>query len=265
MFKGADTLLNTAKANSIKLVALDIDGTITEEDQTIDINTILALQKLKHNNPSTVVSLVSGNTLPVMVGIRNTIGVGDILFAENGGIMMSYLERTPSNLDCLEKNNLLTLSRGNIVKRANILRFFNRILPEKELEKIKKSHDVHEFFTNKWRETSLSIEIDRDIVPDIIANAGEALLQNSGYAIHIMNPGQNKGFALTTMMAFLNITAKEILACGDGGNDLDMFKVAEYSGTPNNASEEAKKHATYVSDKNNGSGLIDILSHYSLL
>lgn len=257
--------MTSPKANNIKLLALDIDGTITEEDQTIDTNTILALQKLKHNHPSTAVSLVSGNTLPVMVGIRNTIGVGDILFAENGGVMMSYLDRSPSKVDCLEKNNLLTLSRGTVIKRANILRFFDRKLPEKELEKIKERHDVHEFFTNKWRETSLSIEIDRAIVPDIMANAGEAEVQDSGYAIHIMNPGQNKGFALSTMMNFLNITREEILACGDGGNDLDMFRVAAYSGTPNNASKEAKNHATYVSDKNNGKGLIDILSHYALL
>ncbi len=249
----------------IKLVALDIDGTITEEDQTINSETVLALRKLKERESPPVISLVSGNALPVMVGIRNTTGIGDILFAENGGIMMSYLENPVNNIKCIERNNLLTLNRGEIVKRANILKFFHRDLPEIELERIKKHFDIQEFFTNKWRETSLSIQVKRDDVNNIISGAVNAEVQDSGYAVHIMNPGQNKGFALREIMKYLSLEREEVLACGDGGNDIDMFREAGASGVPENASTHARENATYASKHSYGKGLIDILNHFDLV
>ncbi|EQD60789.1 phosphoglycolate phosphatase, partial [mine drainage metagenome] len=65
----------------IKKLILDIDGTITNMDFTIEPETLLALRRVQKSGIS--IDLCSGNVLPVMIGIRNIIGIHGYLVAEN--------------------------------------------------------------------------------------------------------------------------------------------------------------------------------------
>ncbi len=249
----------------IKLLALDVDGTITEEDQTIGTETIEMLRNIKMKDPSLLMALVSGNALPILVGIRNTIGVGDILFAENGGIMFSYLDMPVEKVKYIGKYKALTIDRGNMRNLSWTLKFFQRDIPEIELNRIKEKFEIEEFFTNKWRDTSLSINARPHDIEAILDFVKDAKIQNSGYALHIMNKGQDKGFAIRKIIEYTGVRKDQILACGDGGNDIDMFKNAEFSGTPKNGSKEAKLNCNYISSYSYGRGLKDILNHYGLI
>ncbi len=222
----------------LKLLMLDIDGTMTEKDQSMNEKTLTALREVKKRNRDLNICLISGNVLPVMIGIMNITGIGDSLMAENGGLLYHA---------------------------KSITKYFDSVAPKNALEKLKEDHGAVEFITNRWRETSLSFILDgvHDFSP--YEKQFNVKIEDSGYAKHILNNGQGKGFATRKLMEIYGCSPEEVIACGDGENDISMIKIAEYSGVPNNAIDELKVSASYVSDKPYGEGLIDIFRHFSLI
>ncbi|MGP6239565.1 phosphoglycolate phosphatase [Cuniculiplasma sp. SKW4] len=222
----------------IKLLVLDIDGTITEKDRSIKVETLISLRNLKKSMPEITICLVSGNVLPVMYGIRGIMGVGDILFGENGGILM---------------------------RDGAIEKFFEPGITKRAFQKIKEETGAKEYITNRWRETSVAFIPGEKTNYTKYEKEFDVRIEDSGFAVHIMNQGQNKGFAVTKLIDILNIKKDEILACGDGDNDISMFRSVTFSGCPSNASAGLKAESLYISEKSYGDGLRDILEHFSLL
>ena len=65
------------------------------------------------------------------------------------------------------------------------------------------------------------------------------------------------------MAEALKIDNDEILAIGDGNNDVEMFKKCSKSGCLSNGTKNAKKHAKFISKySNNNSGVADIIKYY---
>jgi hydroxymethylpyrimidine pyrophosphatase-like HAD family hydrolase len=67
--------------------------------------------------------------------------------------------------------------------------------------------------------------------------------------------GAHKGRALGVACEALGITLDEVVAFGDSGNDLEMFKVAGASVVMGQADEELKSAATFVSAPNDQDGV----------
>jgi Cof subfamily protein (haloacid dehalogenase superfamily) len=71
--------------------------------------------------------------------------------------------------------------------------------------------------------------------------------------LEIMHPAVNKGAALKFLAKELELDTAEVMAIGDERNDIPMFKVAGTSVVMGNGSDEAKKHADYVTFTNDES------------
>ena len=56
----------------------------------------------------------------------------------------------------------------------------------------------------------------------------------------------SKGTALRRVADYVGITQSEILAIGDGHNDIAMFEAAGLSVAMANAGEDVKRHATAI-------------------
>ena len=74
----------------IKAVVTDIDGTITDKDQLIDVDIIMALRKVQAKGIH--VCIASGNVVPVAYAVSNYIGLRGPVIAENGGVV-SYKKK----------------------------------------------------------------------------------------------------------------------------------------------------------------------------
>ena len=55
-----------------------------------------------------------------------------------------------------------------------------------------------------------------------------------------------KGNALQVLMDYLKVSKEDILSIGDNLNDIDMFQVSGIGAAINNASDEVKKFASYI-------------------
>ncbi|MEI3117168.1 MAG: HAD family hydrolase [Merdibacter sp.] len=69
----------------------------------------------------------------------------------------------------------------------------------------------------------------------------------------------SKGNALRYYMKKMNISPDEVIAFGDGENDISMFKEIKYSVAMGNASDFVKRQASAITDTNENSGIAKYL------
>jgi hypothetical protein len=67
--------------------------------------------------------------------------------------------------------------------------------------------------------------------------------------------GADKGVALAVACEDLGIGVEEVVAFGDSGNDLEMFRVAGAAVAMGQATDEIKSAATFVSARNDEDGV----------
>ena len=80
-----------------------------------------------------------------------------------------------------------------------------------------------------------------------------------------INHGEvNKGNALKWLCEKLGIDISELIAFGDGGNDIDMIKTAGCGVAMANACEELKEISDIITKSNDEDGVAYILERYSL-
>ena len=84
------------------------------------------------------------------------------------------------------------------------------------------------------------------------------------YVYEILPKGNNKGTGLKKLAKKLGIKQEEIMAIGDGNNDIEMFEYANYSVAMENGTELAKKAAKYETDSNENDGVAKAIRKYAL-
>lgn len=84
------------------------------------------------------------------------------------------------------------------------------------------------------------------------------------YVYEILPKGNNKGTGLKKLAKKLGIKQEEIMAIGDGNNDIEMFEYANYSVAMENGTELAKKAAKYQTDSNENDGVAKAIRKYAL-
>lgn len=82
------------------------------------------------------------------------------------------------------------------------------------------------------------------------------------YFLEVVPYGVAKDNSLRELLGKLDITEDELIACGDGMNDIPMLKIAGLSAVMGNAYPEVKKYADYIAPTNDESGVADIIKRY---
>ncbi len=77
--------------------------------------------------------------------------------------------------------------------------------------------------------------------------------------------GYDKSTGIQKVCDLLDIDLSDTIAFGDGANDLGMFQIAGTAVAMGNGSDEAKKHADYVTSDLHEDGLINACVHLGLI
>lgn len=78
-------------------------------------------------------------------------------------------------------------------------------------------------------------------------------------SIDLIIPGVHKAHGLSLLQARWSIRNEEVVAFGDSGNDIEMLKQAGYGFAMANASEAVKAVANYRAAHNNEEGVLEII------
>jgi len=255
----------------IKLIASDMDGTLLDNKDRLPEDFFETAKRLKEKN--IIFSAASGrqyfNLLNKFSPIKD-----DILFiAENGSyIVYKNEEQYSSTLDKKTIQSLLNVARQ--IKGCEI------ILCGKKSAYVEKNYskfisEVERYYL-KYEIVETLNDVEDDILKFTICDFIDAA-ENSNNIItplfgdklqisvsgkiwlDIINKDINKGVAIKFLQQKFNIKPEETMVFGDYFNDIQMLDSAYHSYAMENAPEEVKKHARFITKSNTENGVLEVI------
>ena len=262
-----------------KLIALDIDGTLNSSDHIILPETKAALIKAQENGLKVV--LASGRPTPGMLQLAE-----ELQLAEFGGFVLSYNGGRIQNMETGEVIHevYLTPSEAHEIydlakeQGVNIMAYDgNDIITEDDDEYIQieaslnkmplyKTEDFKKAVINNTTKTltTAAPEVLVEVEKRYIEKFGDrfSICRSMPFFLEVMPNGINKAASLGKLLHVLDLTPAEMIACGDGFNDVEMIKFAGLGVAMNNAVPEVKAVADYVTHSNDENGIAHVLEKY---
>lgn len=100
-----------------------------------------------------------------------------------------------------------------------------------------------------------------EIIKDQLGSRAE-VVRSRPHFIEITDREANKGVALARLAQQLGVSADEVLAIGDSGNDVAMFRFAGTSVAMGNAQAAVREQAAFVTGSNDESGVAQALRRF---
>lgn len=217
----------------VKAVAIDIDGTLTDEKRRLHLGVVEKIRELEAEGIPVI--LATGNIMCISEAASIFIGTTGGIIAENGGVLLPAGGKEPLYL-------------GDIGK------------VEKAFEHLSKKLKVEKVSRSELRKTEIAIyrTVDVEDVRGILKNYDVDVVDTK-YAIHIKDPGVNKGKALKAMIEEMGLPRESVVAIGDSENDKEMLR---YAGYAISVGEKSLRGITdYVTHKTLGEGGEEALEH----
>jgi hypothetical protein len=106
-----------------------------------------------------------------------------------------------------------------------------------------------------------TVEPHETTVLDVIRDLGleRQVIFNKG-AVMILPSGVNKASGLAVALTELALSARNVVACGDGENDHALLDCAEYSVAVANAIQTLKDRADRVTQEKRGDGILEVIA-----
>ncbi|VYU48610.1 Cof-type HAD-IIB family hydrolase [Clostridium tertium] len=267
---------------NIKLVCIDMDGTLLNSDHEVSERNKETLKKARELGVN--VAITTGRLFCSARYYSDLIGINTPVIASNG----SYIKNKYDDIAILENpmpkdvaieiynivkkhgltvnfNSWDTLIREYFIPETHAYYIMNKNLPEEKKVKFLVCEDIiatlEEFEGNILK--GIVIE-DRENKDDLWA-AKQELKDFFGDKLHVVSSGDNnfevmmgnssKGNAVAHLAKTLGIKPDEVMCIGDSENDISMIKYAGIGVAMGNALDIVKEVADYITDTNNNSGV----------
>ena len=253
----------------IKLIGIDIDGTLLNRKKELTPATVEALQAAADHGIQIVIStgrLLSEfrdlvEQLPMMRYTVTCTGcqvidlqTGKDIFrqAMTAGEMQRIYGKMKqfdvmfqafSDDDGSIHNDAWVLEHADLYSPKALARVMQKThIPEADFDGYIASYTG---LTNKIHMFFRTVE-QRDQAWALVKDEPYSIMASTYNDLELMPPGVDKGLGMRKLADHLGLTADRIMAIGDGGNDVDMLRQAGLGVAMANASEEAKAAADHV-------------------
>ena len=233
---------------TIEAIAVDIDGTITDEKRQICISAIESLRKAEKAGIPTII--VTGNIVNYAYAAEVLIGCSGGLVAENGGVVFKEGENNNATETMVDRE--FVTSAENHLK-----------------DKLGDKFDKHTSHDNMYRltETVFYKTIEKKELEDALNDfkyLNQLEIYDSGFALHITDKRVNKGTSLKYLCERNGINMENVMAIGDSQNDEDFLKQVGYKIAVGNAEEKLKEISTYTCKNLFGDGVAEAIEKFAL-
>jgi phosphoglycolate phosphatase (TIGR01487 family) len=217
-------------------LAVDIDGTLTRPDRSLDPRVVDALRAYVEEAP---VVVATGKAFPYPVALCEFVGLPYTVVAENGGVVHVASDseiRFEGDREAAEAVAADYAEAGYDLGWGPV--------------------DL----VNFWRETELAVSRDRPLEPleRVAADHGMAVV-DTGYAYHVKSPHVDKGEGLVVAAEHLGFEPAEFAAIGDSENDAEIFERVGTAYAVANADKNALASADGVTDASFADGFLEAL------
>ena len=233
---------------TIEAIAVDIDGTITDDTRKICISAIEALRKAEKAGIPTII--VTGNVVNYAYAAEVLIGCSGGIVCENGGVVFKEGENNNAVETLVEKD--FVTSAENHLK-----------------EKLGEKFDIHASHDNMYRltETVFYKTLKREELEEALKDfkyLDELEIYDSGFALHVTDRRVNKGTSLKYLCERNGINMENVMAIRDSQNDEDFLKQVGYKIAVGNAEDKLKEISTYACKKKYGDGVAEAIEKFAL-
>ncbi|WEV37597.1 Cof-type HAD-IIB family hydrolase [Lactobacillus sp. ESL0677] len=270
---------------TIKLIAVDLDGTLLTSTKQILPETEKALKQASAQGVKVV--LATGRPLSGVMQYNKQLGLTgsnqyNIVF--NGAVIQNLAGKVlmDMKMNYHDFTNMLKLQRlahvnlhfetpecfwtcdRDLAMHLNVNAAVNN-----SMIKVRKVEEIPQDFT--FNKVGFSMIADEAEVDKLWHNIPEwafaqyDVVRSFANMVELNVLGASKGNALMDLAARLKIGQQQVMVFGDQGNDISMFNNPEFTKVAmGNATEQIKTSADYVTDDNDHNGIARALKKFVL-
>lgn len=263
-----------------KMLALDIDGTLTNSKKEITPATRQALYSLQQRGVR--VALASGRPAPGIRGAAQALSLAEFsnfILSFNGAKITNcgtgetvYEQVVPAELIPEIYAAALRHHVGIISYEGDGVIAGTPIDPYMELEarinripirEVGAFPDYITFPVNKCLMTGdpeRLAEVESALQKQF--GSGLSIYRSEPYFLELMPPGVDKAKSLERLLAELGLTREEMVCCGDGFNDISMIEYAGLGVAMKNAQTAVRERADYITASNDEDGVVQVIREF---
>ncbi len=260
-----------------KIMALDIDGTLTNSEKVITEKTKKALLDFQENGGKLI--LASGRPLHGILPHAQTLKLkkyGGYILAYNGGCA----------INCQTGNILFqtVFNKQYIPEICGIIQNYPVGINTYEDDKIVVGNDINRYTKIEAKINGMGIKyvqdfaeyVDFDINKCLLHGEPETILElekilskkyegrlgifkSEPFFLEIVPNGIDKASSIDRLLKMTGFSTDECVACGDGFNDISMIEYAGLGVAMDNASDTVKKVADFITLSNDSDGIAHVL------
>ncbi|MFB4183824.1 Cof-type HAD-IIB family hydrolase [Bacillus velezensis] len=273
----------------MKLIAIDLDGTLLNSDSVISPENRAALQRA--DEAGILVAICTGRAtfdvkallkdldIPIIAANGGTVHdkgyrlVSRLLMDQQAGKdIAAYLTDNDIYFEVYTDDHLLSPFDGESKLQAelDILKSAN---PKEDIQTlwegaktqfkqfgIKPVQDIQAIFNvdeHVYKLLCFSFDMEklRNAKEEITHHPKLSQTSSGKHIIEILPAGSGKGRALTELASLYGIEKQDIYAIGDSPNDFSMFEAAGNRIAMGNAIDELKEKSTYITKSNDENGV----------
>lgn len=240
-----------------KLIALDMDGTLLNEDKKISAENQAAIREATSQGKVVIMSTGRG-AISAMPFIKE-LGLSTPLVVVNGSEVWAspdtLLKRTLVPIETIRELHKLAVENDCWWWAYSVEGVFNR-----ESEGL----DINQ---HEWLKfgyfTDNAEKLQR--IREVVSSWGTLEITNSHPSNLEMNPlGISKATGVEAVCDLLGISMSEVIAMGDSENDIAMIREAGLGVAMGNAQEEVKRIADITTVTNNEDAVAQVIRTYML-
>lgn len=263
-----------------KVIALDLDGTLTNSSKEIPKKTLDSLIKVQEMGVKVV--LASGRPTAGMVKLANQLKLdkfGSYVLSYNGARITDwktkkiiYQKTLPQNVlpDLLEhavssKVGIVTYEDSNVIagtepnKYMKLEANINGI----DINYVENFVDYVDFPVNKCLmagEHNILLPILDSLKSKYFSQL--SIYFSEPYFLEIMPQNVDKANSLSILLDSLGLSKEQLICCGDGYNDISMIEFAGLGVAMENANDTVKKAADYITLSNDNEGILHVVNKF---
>jgi len=265
-----------------KLIALDMDGTLLNSQKALTSRVRSAITAAKEQGIKVV--LASGRPFEGMLSTLQELGLDgedDYALTYNASLILKVACKTVISSAILTGQDATDLSKVADRLGVNILAYSmirGLITPKlnkyTEFEAKLNGIDFTLFDFNQLDAEEGILKVMMIDEEDLLSNAVQALppklqekysmARSTPHFYEFMNKNSNKGKGMAALTAHLGLKPEQIICVGDAANDLEMIKFAGLGVAMENAVDEVKAHADYITLSNDQDGVAHVFEKYIL-
>ena len=268
---------------TVKLIAIDIDGTLLNTDRKVTTEVNEAIHAAKEAGIRVV--LCTGRPFPGVVPLIEELGLDktdDYVITYNGALVQNTHTKESIIDYMMTHDDYLTLEKAAEEAGSHFHAIHNEgiFTPNRDISKYSVQEafiiDIPLFYRTREemdpevKYNKMMMIDEADVLEAAVSRLPQeiwdnyTILRSEPFYLEILNKNASKGKAVKALAEHLGIDQKDVMAIGDSGNDVDLVDFAGIGVAMDNATDEVKAVADVVTTSNNEHGVAQAIYKYAL-